>query len=72
MKNLKQIIRNALFSIILAIFLIVVSVLFIYPFIVKLCNMDDFDGYWLLIVIHALELSTIIFIGKYLDSRIKK
>lgn len=72
MKNLKQIIINTLISIILAMFLIIVSVLFIYPLIAKLCNIDDFDGYWLLIIIQTIELSTIIFIGKYLNNKIKK
>ena len=67
MKILKQTIINILFSIVLAIFLTIVSVLFIYPLIIKLCNMDDFDGYWLLIIMQSLQLSTIIFMGKYLN-----
>ncbi len=70
MKILKQTIINILFSIVLAIFLTIVSVLFIYPLIIKLCNMDDFDGYWLLIIMQSLQLSTIIFMGKYLNNKI--
>lgn len=70
MNNLKSIINNILFSIILAVFLIIVTVLFIYPLIINLCGMDDFDGYWLLIIIQSLQLSTIIFIGRYLNSKI--
>lgn len=67
MGNWKNKVVDIALSIIFAIFSIVVIAIIIYPALTAIFSIDDFDGYWLIIIIQGFQLAVTFFAVKQLS-----